>query len=273
MEPLEFDLADPAVPPCGRTRHTLRRHFAGELDAAARADLDNHLKECLDCQAVLAELKSDEAAFKVHIPFARFADQHEKRLAAASPVRTGLSNFWKTVFGGGVALAAAMTAAAFLLIPAPRPEDQLTERIKGGGIGFLLRTSDGVRAGRDGETLKPGDQIQFFVKAPEDTEVVVVGVDGKGAVSVYHVGRVVAVDGRAAPLPDSVVLDDAVGPERFFAVYGRGFAAGELKALVQKAAEKMVADGADLRAVETLPLDLPADKAQQSSVHIVKLAR
>lgn len=129
-----------------------------------------------------------------------------------------------------------------------------------------------MRTGKEGEQLRQGDQIQFYVKGPtQDAELVVAGVDGKGAVTIYHAGPAPeGAEGHASPLADSVVLDDAVGPERFFAVYGNHLRPQELRAAVQKAAEKLASEGVDLKNVENLPLELPV---QQSSVLIVKVAR
>lgn len=274
MDPLAFDLEAPTPPACGVTRLTLRRLFVGELPADQRSTVETHTKDCLDCQAVLAELRSDDAAFKVHIPFGRFVADHEKRAAKAAPVTSVMNAAYKWLFGGGAVAALAVGAAVMLLAPNTSLQDptlELGNRIKGGGIGFLLKTQQGVRAGKAGEELQAGDQIQFYVKGPsQEAELVVVGVDGKGAVTVYHAGpSPTGPTGKASPLQDSVVLDDALGPERFFAVYGTGVKAEVLREAAQKAAEKLVAQGADLKTVETLPLELP--QAIQSSVWIVKI--
>jgi hypothetical protein len=271
MDPLTFDLEAASPPACGTTRTTLKRFFVRELPAADLTRIEAHAKDCLDCQAVLAELRSDEAAFKVHIPFAKFVAAHEKRLAHSQPVKIGVQQLWKWLLGGGGALAFA-AAGAFLLLPSGTPEQQMQERIKGGGLGFLLKTPEGVRTGKEGEQLKAGDQIQFYVKGPtQEAELIVLGVDGKGEVTIYHAGPAPeGSEGRAAPLHDSVVLDDAVGPERFFAVYADHIRPMELRAAVQKAAEKVASGGTDLKGVESLPLDLPV---KQSSVLIVKVAR
>jgi hypothetical protein len=272
MDPLTFDLDAPSQPECGVTRYSLRRFHAGELPADERTKLETHAVGCLDCQAVLEELKSDDAAFRTHLPFARFAAEQEKRAAAAQPVKQAAGRLWAWVMGGGVTLALC-AAGAVVLMPRANPEQEVGERLKGRApaLGFVLKTDKGVRAGREGEKLHQGDQIQFMVRGKgADQSMVVLGIDGRGAVTVYHQGVTPksTLDG-ASPLPDSVVLDDALGRERFF-VLTADLPAERLLALAQAAAGALVKEGADLAAVERLPLDVPAE---QDSILIEKVSR
>ncbi|MEW5849694.1 MAG: hypothetical protein AB2A00_12830 [Myxococcota bacterium] len=275
MESLTFDLDAAPPPSCGTTRHMLRRYHVGELPPDEAAKLKAHADACLDCQAILVELKSDDAAFRTHIPFERFKADHETRVAASQPVTAGARRMWAWLTGGGLALALATSAAVVMMVPRTESVEQMGQRLKGKdvGLGFVLKTREGLRAGRSGEELKAGDQIQFFVRGPGqgDAALVIVGVDGKGAVTVYHAGKLPeGSTAGAVPLQDSVVLDDAVGPERFFAIYGEEKELPTLRKAAEDAAEKLVKTGVDLTEVESLPLDLPV---KQDSLHIVKVAR
>ena len=81
MKPLSFDLDEVVTPECGTTRRTLARFHAGELPSVDGARVQAHALGCLDCQTQLAEFKSDDAAFRTHIPWNKFVVAHEKRAA------------------------------------------------------------------------------------------------------------------------------------------------------------------------------------------------
>jgi hypothetical protein len=72
------------------------------------------------------------------------------------------------------------------------------------------------------------------------------------------------------PLPAALVLDDVVGTERFFVVYGDDLAA--LERTARGAAERLAADvkagRADLQATARLAVD---DDLPQASIHILKV--
>jgi len=271
MDPLTFELDAAPVPACGITRLHLRRLHAGEFADDKRKDLLAHTESCLDCQTVLAELRSDEAAFRTHIPWDKFVLAHEKKAAAAGVSSKAGARLWTWLTGGGIALGLAAVAATLLL--APKTIITQDTRIKGDAVdlAYLLKTPEGLRPGRSGETLHEGDQIQLLVKGPADgMGVVIVEIDGKGQVNVLHFGAAPANGVQAAaPLPDSMVLDDAVGPERFFAIYAPMAELEKVRTAAVDAARKMAEQKVDLNAVERLPLD----GVLQDSVLIVKVRR
>ena len=272
MDPPTFDLQAPPTPACGVTRHVLRRLHAGEFSALERAGLTAHSEACAACQAFLAELRRDDAAFHAQVPLERFLADHRRYAEGAARIDTAARRLRAWLAGGGFALALA-TGAALLMVPARDGVETVRERLKGkpAALGFIVRTPAGVMAGQGGQHLSAGDQIQFFVRAPRaDIALVVVGVDGRGAVTVYHAGLPPpAPQGAPVPLPDSVVLDDALGPERFFAVYGTGKPSA-LRSAAEEAARSLAAEHADLTVVDTLPL---FHATQQDSVLIVKVPK
>jgi hypothetical protein len=78
---------------------------------------------------------------------------------------------------------------------------------------------------RDGDRLAPGDQIRFVVEPADLPYLIIASVDGTGKPSVYYPfdARESAQLERAITLelPGSIVLDDADGPERIFALFSR----------------------------------------------------
>jgi len=255
------------------TAHQLRRFAAGELDATATEQLNSHLVGCLDCAAALAEIQSDQAAFRTVMPFDRFAADHARRQAAHTPF-ANLVRWWRAARWPLATTTVAAAAVIALLIVA-RPDDQL--RLKGSDvkIGFLIKQGDEIRRGSDGERLTAGDRIQFLVRADAAAQsMVLVGIDGRGAVTVYGAESLleqVKGEPEVRLLPESIILDDAVGPERFFAVFSSDLGPEALHTAVQLAAQELARSGANLAQVEALPLD--GGVVKQASISIVKVQR
>jgi len=68
----------------------------------------------------------------------------------------------------------------------------------------------------------PGDKLRFEIHAARRGYVAVVGIDGSGALTVYHPGNgtgPLAFDPRARLLPGAIALDATPGDERFYALY------------------------------------------------------
>lgn len=272
-----FDFEDERRAERAVSRHELRRYAAGELDEARRAEIGALLESDTSLQAELAELEAADRAFRSTMPFDRFLADHEARVAqrsALAPVKRWLSRFrWQA---GG--LIAATTAALLLLVFLPERPTPPKNLLKGDEVrvGFFVREAEGARVGVDGERLQAGDQIQFAVRDDEESRsMVLLGIDGHGNVTTYVAAPLPEKgnekgDGAHKPrlLEQSLVLDDAVGPERFFVVYGRE-APAELASLAERAARELLEGGADLARAERLPLD---EEHAQSSVHIVKIA-
>jgi hypothetical protein len=136
-----------------------------------------------------------------------------------------------------------------------------------------VKEEGGARLGSAGETLKAGDQIQLAVTDASPRALVVLGVDSAGVVSLYAREETTTVPkGQTGPrpLPAALVLDDVVGTERFFVVYGDDLAA--LERTARGAAERLAADvkagRADLQATARLAVD---DNLPQASIHILKV--
>jgi hypothetical protein len=273
------------------SRHELLRYQAGELDEARRAAIAEALQTDEALAAELAELENDKRAFQASMPFERFASRMEAKQEATGGLLAKLKSFRLQL--GGVALACG-AAAALVLMPTssttPGTEigngvatggapDTGTIRLKGQGhIGLFVRDGGKARLGVDGEELHPGDQIQFVVRDEEQMDaMVLLGVDGKGVVTIYDArdlggttdkgGMSAGSSAKPRVLEQSVILDDAIGPERFFVLYGKD-SPDKLKRQARRAARLLAESQADLTSVEQL--DLGSLEVRQSSIHIVK---
>ncbi len=278
-----LDIPEPAV-----SGFELSRYIAGELDAERRSAIagllasDAALKARHD--ALVDEQRAADAALRLEVPLERFLAEHESRVTAhasgfASVVAALLAPLKSLRVQAG--LGAVVAAAAVIIVVTRPPSDGRAggNGIKGGeaSVGFFVRDGHNAHFGHEGERLGAGDQIQFAVREhAAHNAMVLVGVDGRGEVTVYDAedvagrakGPAPAADDKPRLLPDSVVLDDSTGPERFFVVYGDGDVAA-VRARVEKAAQELASSHADLVSTERLPLP---DAYVQGSVHIVKVA-
>lgn len=257
------------------SRHELLRFLAGELSPERRSDIEGRLaadpalRARLD--ALVAEERAAEAAFRLEVPLPRFLEDHERRTAQPPGFFARLSSLRLTL---GASALVTTTAAVFLLVRTP--DEPAYDGLKGGArVGFFVKDDEGARFGKAGEELSAGDRIQFAVRDDDaHSAMILVGIDGRGEVTVYAAEDTAAARAKGdAPahgprlLPVSVVLDDATGPERFFVVYGDG-RVDDVKRAVEEAARDLATRGADLVESERLPV--PSSWAQ-GSVHIVKV--
>lgn len=99
-------------------------------------------------------------------------------------------------------------------------------RVKGDvELEFLTLREGVVQPGVDGQPLREGDRVQFRYRSGGHADLVLLSVDGEGTVTVFYPARgdepEPIVPGSHV-LEGSIVLDDAVGPETFLAVFGAG---------------------------------------------------
>jgi hypothetical protein len=261
----------------------LKRHVAGELEGEARASLLSHVDTCESCQAILADLKADDAAFATKIPFGRFAALLEEKEERKAGLWERLIGELRPALMAGVAATAMLAVVITINVNKAvelHPESIDQVRMKGVGVGlaFVVREDSGIRRGKNGERLAAGDQIQFVVKGTEKTQsLVVLGIDGRGQVTVYAVeafggqGSIQTKGGAGLtrPLAHSVILDDAVGTERFFAVFSEDPNVEEIRWRAELAAAKLVENPDALRTTPILALDPPE---KQASVFIEKVS-
>jgi hypothetical protein len=114
----------------------------------------------------------------------------------------------------------------------------------------VVRVSDGMR-------LAPGDALRFVLFPSGMPYVLIASVDGAGQVNIYYPFRgeasVLASGQGALPVPGSIVLDAAPGPERLYAIYS----ARALPAIVVRAAlAPTAAAGAEaIRRTREVPIE------------------
>ncbi len=221
MAALEALLTRPDPPAGAPSPWTLERYVAGDLpDAEARA-----VREALtpEQEAQVAALRRDEEAFEAARPWSDVRAgilARAERVDPAPEVVTLSRRKWWHAGWLSLAGAAAVLTVVFLLPPEPTSSPN---RYKSADTLQAFQLVEG-RAERveAGEALGAGDRIQFKASTPHGY-LALIGVDGTGTVSRYQpVGGETSVEfapGNGVPLPDALELDDAPGPEVFFAVF------------------------------------------------------
>ena len=258
---------------------SVERYLLGELEGNDLERVERAIAECERCASAVEAARADDRAFVLRpVPEqirTLWGEERQRRrwpkiLAAA-------------VSGAAVALALAL--ALPVLLDSGRPDvgaDPLPEvgqrgdpsatRFKGGSqtsgaepsLGFYLLEQGEPVLGRPGQALSEGDRIQFWYDLPGESRGVIVGVDGQGAVTRYFPtpgGDAALAAGGERTVDSSLVLDDALGPERFFLCVGERIDPEQ----VEEAARRLVAKGVDLSRVDRLSLH-----CEQASTWILK---
>jgi len=177
------------------------------------------------------EVSAERREFLEQHPWPVFRSQVEHRVERTE-TRTRLN--W-TLWFSGLAFASSMAVVLLLVTSrapeiAPPVEDPI--RVKGGDNGGIVAPIGGpvLHVSADGmaitgrSAVSPAAELKFTVDTGAYDHVFVLGVEQSGAITAYYpeqesessllVGR-----GRGIALPDSVVLDGSLEPERFVAVF------------------------------------------------------
>jgi hypothetical protein len=219
----------------------LDRLRTGELQPSS--DVAAHVGTCAGCAARMAALRADAR---------RFADESfVPGLAADARARARGRRLSMPVWSGLLAAAAVL----LLYVHSRPPEPSL--RTKGrGALDLVVRRADGrVEPVDAGTLLHPDELVRFIVSTDESGYLMIVGADARQAVTVYQptTGQPRTLPAGRHIIDGSVVLDDALGPERMIAVLcARPPSVDAVTAAARKALAR--ADG-DPRRMSTLDLD------------------
>lgn len=104
-----------------------------------------------------------------------------------------------------------------------RPPDE--NRIKGEtDLDFYVLRDGEVYPGDPEQPVRSGDRIQFTYRAGQHDGLVLLSVDGTGALTVFYPpagnAPMEVIPGERRVLQGSILLDDAPGPEVFLAFFG-----------------------------------------------------
>ena len=181
----------------------LASYAAGDLDPQQALAFENHLADCADCSADLAQFEATGELWRT-TPEEPVPDRGRWRLFGG----------WNLApsFGAG---ALAVAAAMFWVVPTAPPANDGPPSVrllpKGGNqlIVAVERHGEAFR-GVPGGRLFDGDRLGFFYTAPQPTHLMLFHADTAGEITrLFPVGgdRSAGVAaGTKAPLPDGALL-------------------------------------------------------------------
>lgn len=200
------------------------RQLAGELDGAARRDLEAHLERCVRCSVRFDVVARQRTSFLQAAPD---WDAFEARVHEVPPRRSRLQwtrwTRWTRFTSAGVVAAVALLG----LLPVwfehetPAPPSSATRTKGGPAIGFYVKRGTRVVRGSSGDVVHPGDLLRFTYSTPRTAEFALLYADAATA-SIYHpLGdeTVAVAPGHDAALDFSIQLDDQLGTERVFGLF------------------------------------------------------
>src|SRR6185295_10732585 len=223
----------------------------GALDGPAETRVQAHLAVCTSCRSARTSAAALRAHFTVHV------------LPRGLRARPRPRRRWRWHW-----LAIPALAAALLVVVWRRPLDPTA----GGDLAVKGTPSWQVfahRAGQtfavhDGAALAAGDRIRFAMLSGGARYLLIASIDGSGAATIYYPydgAESAAIPGDRVEPAGSIVLDDAPGPERVFAILSDQPIAAD----VVKAQLRSIALGGPAAIRATRALALPA-RAQVSLV-------
>jgi hypothetical protein len=191
------------------------RMLDGALAPHERLWLSLHLRRCEVCRRACADMQAERAIFQSAPERATEVQQLVGQLPRGPSVPPARPHRWVGYAAGAMAVAA---SAVVLLVQWPTVEDGL--RAKGGdSFGLVVKHADTVTP--LGARCWPGDSLRAQLGSSHGY-VLLVGIDPQGHVSALHpFGGTESTPLSEAQefTPGSWVLDDAVGRERFVAVF------------------------------------------------------
>lgn len=200
----------------------LDRLEMGVLDEERRSTIEAHLKTCAECREERALLGNSRA---------EFSSQVLPRTAVVLRARLRQQRRW---FARPLVWAPALACAAAMMLVWARPRglaptDDQAIHTKGQSELLLVARQKGrvFTVDRFNHELHRGDEIRFVVGQGDAalSFLLIASIDGRGQTNVYfpyHGQKSGRIDhpGRWE-VPGSIVLDEATGPERFFALFSR----------------------------------------------------
>ncbi len=265
---------------CGLTLSQLRALHLSELDSPAELALSKRASSCASCQARLRSMAEERERFLSETDVLKESQAILDRLTAepSSPGwRDTLAVLARPSIWGPVAAAAILLIIALPRLP-NQTSDPLGNRTKGSkgmvmppplepnvALEMYVKDSNGYHSGKSGEVLKEGDQIQFRYDAGGHRYLIIASLDGRGLLSpLYPDTPTESIEVRSRGLhvlDGSVILDDAVGPERIFALFSdTPIRFQELQAALQKYP----------RSTNIERLDLKRDDVDETTIMIIK---
>lgn len=207
----------------------------------------SHLDACEHCRKRLVEWEQAGEKFRTEV----FPETEQKVVERLSRSRPGFFSFFTYPrLAAAAAVVLALVLAVALWHPSQRGSTYIG--IKGAlGLEVYCQRGASVFRVHPGDELLPEDRIRFAVSTPGAGHLMIVSVDQRGGVSLFH--PLGPVEGGWMELPGSTILDESQGPERIFVIFSEE--AFDFSA-VQSAVERGLKDSGGVEKLTRLPLKL-----------------
>lgn len=231
----------------------IHEYVEGVLDEKTCCEVELHLHECPQCAKEVRMLQTMEQLLKKHLNLSDLSVLDPKEIPSVEEVwlplqermlrerATAQKNIRLQWWRWGVVVAASVV---LLVVAFPLrwffsiPQDNQSGWIEKGLLTPQWRmlyvhhpTSQGSRDpistprdAVDGQVLHPRDLVQFSYEVPEDFHVMIVSINSSGKVDPFvplvQMHSVAVQKGKGSlPRQRSLILDEYIGPERFFVLY------------------------------------------------------
>jgi hypothetical protein len=190
------------------------------LSALAAQDAERaqvHLGGCGACKRRWDELNEDRQRFEKFV-YPRTVAQVEARARRGAGAWEGLLARWRLMVPA-LGLAA---AAAIAIVVMPRAQAPYYGEKGGPNIEVVASRGETQFSVRAGSHLRPRDRIRFVVDPAGAKYLLIASRDGRGNVTVYFPyggAQSAPLSAKHQELPDSIELDDVIGPERLYALF------------------------------------------------------
>lgn len=201
------------------SRFLIERWYLGELknDPKKAKLIKNYVTQNPRGQSILKDIQSDQLAFEQTQPFEPFWQKISQNKKAS-----------KTNWLLGIKI---LVPALSILIIGLFINQQSSNQDYIGTKGsvhfgyFKLLENGEIKRGKSKETLKPGDQIRFFVNPVPKNFVAVFGIEKSGKINRYYPEQkgdafeVTNSKGKNYHFPEAIKLDNSPHSELFIAVF------------------------------------------------------
>ncbi len=200
----------------------LMEYVTNSCDDKKRTAIELHCRQCPQCARFCREYARENDGFLNALPF-------ESTIAGLGTIQESTTVLRFRKHGRKpwlFALAASLilTVATFRVLQTSSPV--VSNQIKGEtGITVYVQNNAGHVEKRDNKVFFTHEKIQFLYTCAGYNNLILLGMDTSGTVTIYYPvmqdSSYTAESGAAIPLPNSILLDDYVGPELFLAVFSK----------------------------------------------------
>lgn len=237
---------------------TLMSYFSGDFDSMTSLRIKNHIKECTLCSSFIATLEKEKTDFLDKFP------EPKLPVLPARIKRSFLQS--RSVLALAASLLLIVSAGYFTFNRGSADG----YRIKGvTQVEIIVQDKNGIPVKRSDNVYYPGEKIQFTYSCGANRYFMLLSTDTSGTVSVFYpAGGDSSIEleaGRDLPLPNSITLDNYVGPELYLAVFSA------LPLHVAHVKEKLKGSLGKTRGLDSLNLNI--GDAEVRTVYIIKQER